>query len=92
MPGAGIVLVAFKHHLYPIPDQWQSFKGNAAIRNNEIAQQQHMTSEKEKTKISSAKLGLRIETWYSICIGYVYCSAVSFQYSFEYSICVKNLV
>ena len=31
--GIGIVLVLVKNHLYPIPDQYQRFKGNAAIRN-----------------------------------------------------------
>jgi hypothetical protein len=33
--GIGIVLETVKNHLYPIPDQYQSFTGNAAIRNNE---------------------------------------------------------
>ena len=36
--GIGIVLVVVKNHLYPIPDQYQSFTGRAAIRNKEITQ------------------------------------------------------
>ena len=31
--GIGIVLVVVNKHLYPILDQYQSFKGNAAIIN-----------------------------------------------------------
>ena len=31
--GIGIVLVVVNKNLYPIPDQYQSFKGNAAIIN-----------------------------------------------------------
>ena len=37
--GIGIVLVLVKNHLYPIPDQYQSFTGNAPIRNKEITQE-----------------------------------------------------
>ena len=29
--GIGIVLVVVKNHIYPIPDQYQRFKGNAKI-------------------------------------------------------------
>ena len=36
--GIGIVLVVVKSHLYPIPDQYQTFKGNAAIQNKKITQ------------------------------------------------------
>ena len=36
--GIGIVLVVVKNHLYPIPDQYQRFTGNAAIINKEIPQ------------------------------------------------------
>ena len=32
----GIVLVVVQNHLYPIPEQYQSFMGNTAIRNKEI--------------------------------------------------------
>ena len=31
--GIAIVLVVVNKHLYPIPDQYQSFKGNAEIIN-----------------------------------------------------------
>ena len=52
--GIGIVLVLLKNHLYPIPDQYQSFTGKAAIRNKEITQkiyyQKHMTSKQWETK------------------------------------------
>ena len=45
--GIGIVLLVVKNDLYPIPDQYQSFIGNAAIRNKEMTQkiyyQLHMT-------------------------------------------------
>ena len=37
--GFGIVLVVVQNHLYPIPDQYQSFTGNAAIKNKEITQE-----------------------------------------------------
>jgi hypothetical protein len=36
--------------------------------------------------LSCSKLGLTIEIWYSIGIGYWYCSAVFVQYSIRYSI------
>jgi hypothetical protein len=36
--GIGIVLLLVKNHLYPIPDQYQSFAGNVAIRNKETTQ------------------------------------------------------
>ena len=46
--GIGIALMVVKNHLYPIPDQYQCFSSNAAIRNKEITEQinyqQHMTS------------------------------------------------
>jgi hypothetical protein len=35
--GIGIVLVVVKNHLYPIPEQYKSFTGNAAIRNKKVA-------------------------------------------------------
>ena len=36
--GIGIVLDVVKNQLYPIPDQNQSFTGNAAIGNKEKAE------------------------------------------------------
>jgi hypothetical protein len=36
--GIGIVSLLVKNHLYPIPDQYQSFTGNAAIKNKEVTQ------------------------------------------------------
>ena len=36
--GIGIVLELVKNHLYPIPDQYLSVTGNAAIRVKEITQ------------------------------------------------------
>ena len=34
--GISIVLVVVQNHIYSIPEQYQSFMGNTAIRNKEI--------------------------------------------------------